>query len=114
MGASTLDVSPAGVRGFRNYVDIEESAVEPIAVGLPSVIKRHLHRRYVTGVCTVIVWVERMPFLIPVHENQSKANTKCAAFGKPVASCAKVGLAPVVAWKINLAQSWHFDRALLW
>ncbi len=69
MGASTLDVSPAGDRGFRNYVDIEESAVEPIAVGLPSVIKRHLHRRYVTGVCTVIVWIERMPFLIPVHGN---------------------------------------------
>jgi hypothetical protein len=72
MGASTLDVSPAGDRGFRNYVNIEESAVEPIAVGLPSVIKRHLHRRYVTGVCTVIVWIERMPFLIPVHGTSLK------------------------------------------
>jgi hypothetical protein len=42
----------------------------------------------------VIVWVELMPFLIPVHEDQSKANTRWAAVGKPVASCAKVGLVP--------------------
>ena len=109
-----LDVSPAGDCGFGNHVDIKESAIEPITVGLSSVIKRHLHRRYVTGVCTVIVWVEWMPFLIPVHGDQSKANTRWAAFGKPVASCAKVGLAPALAWKINLAQSCPFDRALLW
>jgi hypothetical protein len=68
-----LDVSPAGDRGFRDYVDIKKSPVEPIAVGLSSVVKHHLHRRYVTGVRTVIVRVEWMPFLIPVHENQSKA-----------------------------------------
>ena len=95
--APTLDVSPAGDRGFRNYVDIKESSIEPITVGLSSVIKHHLHRRYVTGVCTVIVRVEWMPFLIPVHENQSKANRRWAAFGKPVAGCAKVGLALTVA-----------------
>jgi hypothetical protein len=34
-----------------------------------------------------------MPFLIPVHGNQSKAKARWAAFGKPVAGCAKVGLA---------------------
>ena len=95
--APALDVSPAGDRRFRNHVDIKESSIEPITVGPSSVIKHHLHRRYVTGVCTVIVWVEWMPFLILVHGNQSKANTKWAAFGKPVASCAKVGLALAVA-----------------
>jgi hypothetical protein len=68
-----LDVSPAGDYGFGNHVDIKESAIEPIAVGLSSVVKHNLHRRYVTGVCPVIVRVEWMPFLIPVHENQSKA-----------------------------------------
>jgi hypothetical protein len=70
---NTLDVSPAGDRGFRNYVDIKESSIEPITIGLSSVSKYHLHRRYVTGVCTVIVRVEWMPFLVPVHGNQSKA-----------------------------------------
>ena len=92
-----LDVSPAGDRGFGNYVYIEESSIEPITVGSSSVIKHHLHRRYVTGVCTVIVRVEWMPFLIPVHGNQSKANTRWVAFGEPVASCAKVGLALTMA-----------------
>ena len=97
IGASTLDVSPAGDRRFRNYVDIKESSIEPITVGLSSVVKYHLHRRYVTRVCTVIVRVEWMPFLIRVHENQSKANFRCVAFGKPVASCAKVDFAPAMA-----------------
>jgi hypothetical protein len=68
-----LDVSPAGDCRFGNHIDIKESTIEPITVGLSSVVKYHLHRRYVTGMCPVIVRVEWMPFLIPVHENQSKA-----------------------------------------
>ena len=58
VGCRALDVAPAGDRSFGQNTDIEETPIEPIAVGSFSVRKDHLHRRNVIRVGVVFFGIK--------------------------------------------------------